>query len=94
MDEKVVGFGAFTPEQPQGVRQGTWWHRASPFLKGAVGAAVGMIVTLAVAGLCYIAYQDHLMIRGVVAYINQVNAAQQRQQRPEPPAAPAAEPAK
>lgn len=94
-DENADGFGVFTQERPQKtMRHGTWWQRASPFVKGAVGAAVGIIVTLAVAGLCYVAYQDHLMIRGVVAYINQVNAAQQKQQRPAPPAAPATEPDK
>lgn len=95
MDENVVGFGAFTPEQPQAMqRRGTSWQRASPFVKGVLGAMVGMVATLIVAGLGYTAYQDHRLIRSVVAYINQVNAAQQQQQRPAAPAPTPTEPTK
>ena len=94
-DENAEGFGAFTQERPQEtMRHGTWWQRASPFVKGVMGAMVGMVATLIVAGLGYTAYQDHLLIRSVVAYINQVNAAQQRQAGPAAQAPTPTEPAK
>lgn len=83
--------GEFTMDQNT-LHAPSRWARLSAFSKGLLGAIVGMIVTLLVAGLCFTAYQDHVKINSVVAYLNQV-AAQQQQARPQVPPRPAETPA-